>query len=104
MKNTPILIAIPALAVILVLGAVVAWKVMAPVAPVEQVATPYTAPVVQDQTGKPASSFGAAPSAGASGQVVTNPTTSDLQTTLDTTVDDGGQSEFDALAHFAASL
>lgn len=106
MKNTPFIVAVPAIAVILVLGAVFAWKAMAPAAPVSQTPAPYVAPGVNDQVGKPGSSFGSAPTAGTSGQpVVTNKSTSDLQTTLDTAAnDDGGASDFDALAKSAASL
>ncbi len=105
--KTPLLITIPLIAVLLIVGAAIALKVLAPKPKVE-VLKPTTFPnaVGTEEASKPSTFLG---SLFVKKKAVATPTPSpataaDLSTELKGTYDDGGQAELDAIGKDAAAL
>ncbi len=91
MKKTPLLIAIPAMAVAVVVGIAVVLKMVNPTAPQEVQVQPEFPQAIQNSTvEKPTSTL-------------TTATTDDLSKELNTIVDDGGQSDLNALQKAASA-
>lgn len=101
MKKTPFIIAVPMIAVALVVGGAVLWKMLSP-ASSTTTGGEFPNSVGSQTTGKPASFLGGL--LGGSTPSPTPASSADLSRELKNTVDDGGTSDLNALKQDASGL